>query len=325
MVPVLSSPDLLTPAQLRHYVPPNAAHLHSLLCGISPDHPQPRHVCLHKEESQAQSCQQAFDVDSHLGFLHSLAACREGLWHQPVPQARQNMTTDVHLQTPTFVTGDNPEQPPRATPAMLRDVPHFLLGRVASAHDITIHVLFPYLPVRQERFVALTKEQLSQWLNQVFYPAVYRHCEAHVTQPLPASFCHAYSNSKARQVEGRKVETASYQAQQSIGYHLQADYLEPIWTDILHTIDTYPDLHDFREPQLFFSAKGSKLQFKTSPSRPSLLSAMEHFDSYLHDVFRDEFVDWERTYIDLASEICPGVGHLATDHLYVDEEPQVLL
>ena len=103
---------------------------------------------------------------------------------------------------------------------MLRDIPHFLLGCVASAHDITIYILFPYLLIRQERFIALTKEQLSRWLDQVFYPAVYRNCEAHVTQHLPASFCHVYSNLKARQVKGRKVETASYQAQQSIGYHL---------------------------------------------------------------------------------------------------------
>ena len=94
---------------------------------------------------------------------------------------------------------------------------------------------------------------------------------------------------------------------------------------MLHTINNEPGLGDFREPQLFFSAKGSKLQFKTSPTRPRLFHAMNHFQSYLDDVFDSEFVDWQRTYIDLAFEICPGVGHLATQYLQIDEEPQVLL
>ena len=169
------------------------------------------------------------------------------------------MTKDVHLQTPTFDTGEDPDQASRATLAMLRDVSHFLLGRAANAHDITIYVLFPHLPSTQDKFVSLTKDQLSRWLDRIFYPAVYRHCEAHVTQHLPASFRHAYANSKARQVEGRKIETASYQAQQSLGFHLQPEYLEPIWNDVLHTINNEPGLSDFREPQLFFSAKGSKL------------------------------------------------------------------
>ena len=324
LVSVLASPSLLTSERLAHHLPPTPAQLQSAFCGISPQHPQPQHVCLHQEETREQSSRQASDVDSYLGFLHSLAACRQGLWHQPAPQAKQNMTTDLHLDTHTFVTGDDPEQAPRAVRAMLRDVPHFLLGRVAGAHDITIHVLFAHLPNPQDKFVSLTKDQLSRWLDRIFYPAVYRHCEAHYTQHLPASFRHAYSNSKARQVEGRKIETASYQAQQSLGHHLQPEYLEPIWTDVLHTIDTVPGLGDFREPQLFFSAKGSKLQFKTSPSRPTLLDAMQHFESYVDDVFDHHFVDWERTYVDLAFEICPGVGHLATDDLHVDEEPQVL-
>ncbi|KIW19427.1 hypothetical protein PV08_03722 [Exophiala spinifera] len=323
-VSVLASADMLTPDQLRRYVLPSPEQLQSTFCGISPQHPRPQYVCLHHEETREQPVQQAFDVDSYLGFRHSLAACREGLWHQPVPQARQNITNDVHLETRVFVAGDDTEQAPRATLAMLRDVPHFLLGRVANAHDITIHILFPHLPQPQDKFISLTQDQLSRWLNQVFYPAVYRQCAAHVTQHLPASFLQAFSNSKARQVEGRKIETASYQAQQSLGYHLQAEYLEPIWADILRTIDTTPGLANFREPQLLFSAKGSKLQFKTNPSRPTLLDAMVHFDSYLDNVFDGDFVDWRRTFIDLATEVCPAASRLASDRLHVDEEAQVL-
>ncbi|KIW22076.1 uncharacterized protein PV07_12538 [Cladophialophora immunda] len=320
---VLTSPDLLTPDRLARHVPPTPAQLQSMFCGISPQQPRPPYVCLHLEETRAQPPRQGFDVDSFLGFLHSLAACREGLWHQPAPQARQNITTDVHLETPMFVQGEDPEQAPRATLAMLRDVPHILFGRVANDHDITIHILFPHLPRPQEKFVSLTQEQLSRWLDQIFYPILYPYCEAGYTQHLPASFRNAYADSKARQVEARLVETASYQAQQSLGYHLQPEYLGSIWTDILHRIETTPGLADFREPQLFFSSKGRKLKFMTSRSRPTQLDSMERFERHFENVFDLEFVDLERTYIDVGTEICPSVSHVPTHRTHVDEEAQV--
>ncbi|KAF7511612.1 hypothetical protein GJ744_003775 [Endocarpon pusillum] len=167
---------------------------------------------------------------------------------------------------------------------MLKDVPHCLLGRVMSADDITVHVLFPHLSVAQKRFVSLTQEQSARWLDHIFHPAMYRFCQGHLTQHLPAGHLHALDNSRAQQVEGRQVETASYQAQQSISYFLQPEYLDPIWTEILRTVDRAPVLRDFREPQLFFSAKGTKLLSKTNPSKPTLLDAMENFRSYLERV-----------------------------------------
>ena len=75
------------------------------------------------------------------------------------------MTTDVHLETNLFQDGEDPDEAPRSSLAMLRDVPHFLLGRVVGAHDITVHILFPYLTPVSKKFVSLTKEQHSRWLD----------------------------------------------------------------------------------------------------------------------------------------------------------------
>jgi hypothetical protein len=47
------------------------------------------------------------------------------------------------------------------------------------------------------------------------------------------------------------------------------------------TITTVSGLADFRDPQILFSSKGTKLQFKASETRPSLGSAMEYFESFL--------------------------------------------
>ena len=58
---------------------------------------------------------------------------------------RQNMKSDVHLKANVFRSGNDPEQPLRASSAILRDVLHFLLGRIVGAYNITLHVLFPYI------------------------------------------------------------------------------------------------------------------------------------------------------------------------------------
>ena len=114
---------------------------------------------------------------------------------------------------------------------LLRDVPHCLLGRIAGAHNITVHVLFPHLQLvgETERFISLTEQQLTRWTDEVFHPALWRVLPAHYTQHLPPTYRVALANSKANQVEARKVESSSYQAQQAITYHLQSGYLHEIW------------------------------------------------------------------------------------------------
>jgi hypothetical protein len=224
---VLGLSDVISPERLAQQHTPSHTQWQAMFCGVpqrSHDRQQyPMNVCLHKEETRAVKPRVAFDVDSFLGFASSLAVARQGLWHQPAPQMRQNMTTDVHVETNVFEAG-------RSRLTMLKDIPHFLLGRVVGAHDITMHILFPHMASRDSKFTALTNDQLSRWLDQIFYPAVHRYCEADYTQHLPADFGHALANSKAHQIEGRQVETASYQSQQSIEYHLQSEYLETYGT-----------------------------------------------------------------------------------------------
>ena len=66
-----------------------------------------------------------------------------------------------------------------------------------------------------------------------------------------------------------------------------------------------PGLADFRDPQIFFSSKGMKLQFKTSDLRPHLGDAIEHFQSFLEDYLDLGFVETGRLYVDISKEICP--------------------
>jgi hypothetical protein len=54
------------------------------------------------------------------------------------------------------------------------------------------------------------------------------------------------------------------------------------------------------------------------------LDAIEHFELYFQGVFDGDFVDWERTFVDLATEICPTASRLASEGVHIDEEAQVL-
>ena len=322
---VLSLSNMISPEQLARYERSSVAQWEAMFCGTTGRHRLPKNVCMHKEETQAVAARVAYDIDSLLCFPTSLAVASGGLWWQTVAQPRQNMATDVHLETNVYSLTEDPEQPVRTSQAMLRDVPHIFVGRIAGAHDIMLHILFPHMDVASEDFVSLTKEQQARFVDQVCLPAIHKYYDSHYTQHLPASFRHAFANSKAHQVEARMVQTASYQAQQSIGYHLQPEHLDQMWIDMLETIEHTPGLADFREPQLFLGAKGTKLQFKTSSSRPTLLDAMEYFQSFLENALDFSYVDTDRLYIDLGKEICPEVSLLSSQRQHVGDEPQVYL
>lgn len=326
---VIHRKSLLTPAQANQFPPIAPVQWRAMYCGIS-DQSQagrPLQVCLHKEHTQASTPEIAFDVDSLLGFTTTLGFLKQGLWYQPAPQMRQNMTNNVHLETDNFRFGIQPnlDPLPYGSTTILRDVPHFLLGRVEGAHDITVHVMFPHIQFRGDKFQAFTNEQYTRWFDHIFHPAVYRHYHAHFLQHLPASFRTAFANTKARQTEGRLRESSSYQAQQTLGYHLQPYALIDVWADVLHTSSTYPGLQDFRDPQVYFSAKGTKAFFKSTPLQPLQLDVMDHFEIWLSTLIDMEYVDPDRFFVDLGKEICHSVSALIHQPLAFDEQPQIFL
>ena len=126
-------------------------------------------------------------------------------------------------------------------------------------------------------------------------------------------------------MEGRRIETASYAAQQAVGYHLEPGTLDQIWTDILHTVNTTPSLADFRDAQLFFSAKGTKLEFKTYGSQKTLLDVMEFFEATFESVIDTLYVELDRFYVDIGKEVCPRVHLLSQEVPHIDDEAQVYL
>jgi len=111
---------------------------------------------------------------------------------------------------------------------MLQRIPHFILGRIEGAHDITVFILFLHILVLRDKFKSFTDKQLSRWADRIYLPALHKFYNAYYTQHIPASFRTASENSKAHSVETWQVQGQSYNSKRAIGYHLQPEYLDDV-------------------------------------------------------------------------------------------------
>jgi hypothetical protein len=199
---VLGLSEIISPDHLAQYQTPTAAQWYTMFCGathpIDTDTSPLKNVCLHKEQTEAVSPDVSYDVDSFLGIVDSLGVGRNGLLYQGAPQARQNISTNVHFGLEVSGSDSNTPQSGSTSFAMLRDVPHLVLGRLVGAENISMHVFFPHLE-RALGISILTTAQLTCWTDKVLHPAIYKHYPGHFTQHLPAGYEHALANSKARQ------------------------------------------------------------------------------------------------------------------------------
>ena len=76
-----------------------------------------------------------------------------------------------------------------------------------------------------------------------------------------------------------------------LGYYLQPHHLGPIWDDMVETSAQLGGLHNFRELQLFFGAKGTKLLFKLTLHWPTLLDVLKRFQLYLANLVNMDLVN----------------------------------
>ena len=319
---VLQSDRLLTKHAVDTFGLPTPLIWAEMFCGTERTNTPPMNICLHEEETPAVAPGVAFDVDSFLGFATNLGFARQGIRCQFAPQMKQNIAADLHLEAPRFNVMDDDAAEPRVTASKLMDIPHYLFGRVVGAPEIELFIFFPHLPHEGAKFVAMTDSQLARWTDRVLLPAVGRYTEAHVTQHLPASFDHARAAARARQTEGRQVQSMSYASQQALGYQLPPEQLSELWAGVHEELDEDGSMRDFREPMLFFSAKNTKLAFK----RPSLQAAMHNFAQWLETVIDRARLVPNQFFIDIGKEVCPSPhGTRAAAHSQMDERAQVLL
>ncbi|RKK64994.1 hypothetical protein BFJ69_g16525 [Fusarium oxysporum] len=261
---------------------------------------KPKQACLHVEQAPQTPPSISFDVDSILGFVDSPAVATHGIRFYSAPQYSQNISTDVHL---TLARVDPDPERPRLIPSRLRDVPHFIFARLEGADFITFHLFFPHLPCSCD-FNRLTDEQLSRWFDNIFYPAVRQAYDVDRLQHLPASYRHALATCRAPRVENRLLETPTYQAQLQMSYFLSPQGLQQLWDRVLAATGQ-PGLQDFRNPELFFQAKNTKLLFKSPDAPHDLQAVMNSFECKLRRILDFSHIRSDRLYIDVGKETCP--------------------
>ena len=292
----------------------------------------PSQICLHAEESRPQAPTIAFDIDSCIGFATSLEFARYGIRFQAIPTLKQNVTSNLHISNPRYDsrTDENGDTVYIEKQSSMLRTPHFRFGSVEGAREMDIYLLWPYLQHDRPSdgpatFVSLTHDQYAIWFDDIFYPALHACLEAHVLQHLPSSYRCAFGDSRARQLDTRVTDTHSYSAQQAIHYVIQPHALGMLWQEIGRRTQGSAAIQGFRDPQICFIARGTKLQLKTDPTRPTLLECMEDFITYLGRCLIMEHVQLQRLYVDIGKEVCPSTSLVRDDRPTLDEEPQVYL
>ena len=126
---------------------PGESQWNEMFCGVIEKDPQHtsrvKNVCLHEEQTKPTKPDVYFDIDSFLGFATSLGVARNGLLYQPSPLAKQNLSSDMHFGLEVPEIGQSGRSITRSSFNMLRDAPHFLLGRLIGAENVTLHVFPP--------------------------------------------------------------------------------------------------------------------------------------------------------------------------------------
>ena len=92
-------------------------------------------------------------------------------------------------------------------------------------------------------------------------------------------------------------------------HHLQPERLYAIWEQIFTYRRSCARSTDLSDPQLFFSAKNTKLQFKTSSSYLTVLDVIDHFQAYFERITDRDYIFLDWVHVDLSQEICAPIHH----------------
>ncbi len=278
----------------------------------------PPTICLHVDEPPPSPVDVRFDFDSFLGFASSLAFAQGGIRFTPYPSLVRNVTQDLHMTNQRPVDTGDPDQLPPAFD--VRNTAHYHFGYVENTACLSIYILFPHLQEVGEKFHGLSDQQLEAWTDRAVIPAIKTVCESHVTQKIPGSLRGAKLNASAPHVETRHVDGQGYRAQAAISHFLPPTDLGPIWEEINRRVADDDSLHLFRGCQIFFTAKGIKVEHTMLTG--GLLQCIDAFDEWITNLLDLEYIFEDYFYVDIGKEIkCPYHRSCAED-VRDGQEPQ---
>ncbi|KAJ6041645.1 hypothetical protein N7460_007035 [Penicillium canescens] len=301
----------------------SAARKREIYTGISLATPdaRPVHLCLAADHKPERPTAVTFDIDSIVGFAHSLAVAKLGVRWNSTQMPVSDLRSSLHLNPiPTHYIGSNGRAHHVRRP--VHKIPHYTFGRLVGFEDISLYFLFPRLYREEQQSSRLRDDDFRIWIDQILLPAIYRHHDGSLVQHYPSSFDHSRLNATARGVEMRSQRVDPVAREQLLFYFLPPNALSLVWASILETIES-AGLQQFSDVTILVQGKNLKTLTKANTWDGMMQEFAQHWgntidESHLSDQF----------YIDIGKETCPtgpsqvgGVGLNASRHRS-DGEPR---
>lgn len=261
----------------------------------------PRNVCVHESELEANSnhrCDITSDVDSYCTWPIDLGAFRTGCDAYINPPVNQQMKSGLHIRREAGGNGVFDPEPEWAL--NLEKRAHICFGKVTNSGD-TIYMYFPRLG---NPTTLLSHDQLADFTDYLFLPALHRSCDSSALSQYPVSFQSALKKSKAGPIEGRVQGNEPQKTTSAITYHIDAKACSELWDNMMLLLadedyEYRARILRFRGMHLFTSIKGQKYRFRSD----ELHTALDNFQSHLESTFNLEHLD--NLLIDVGKEVTP--------------------
>lgn len=102
----------------------------------------PVHVCLDADHQTESQTGVTFDIDSIVGFAHSLAVAKLGVRWNPTQRPVSDLHSSLHLD-PLPVHQVCRDGRTHCIQRPVHQIPHYTFGRVVGFENISLYFLFP--------------------------------------------------------------------------------------------------------------------------------------------------------------------------------------
>ncbi|KAL2807989.1 hypothetical protein BJX63DRAFT_436566 [Aspergillus granulosus] len=256
---------------------------------------RPVHLCLAADHERGCTTGVTFDIDSVVGFAHSLAVAKLGY------------------------TGSDGRTHHVGRP--VHKIPHYTFGCLVGFEDISLYFLFPRLYREEQQSCRLLDADFEMWMDRVLLPAIYEHYDGSLVQHYPSSFDYSRLNATARGVEMRSQRVDPVAREQLLFYFLPPNALPLVWASIQETTKR-AGLQQFLDVTILLQGKN----LKTLTKADTWEGMMQQFARHWGNVIEGSYLR-DSCFVDIGKETCPtgplwvgGVGLLAS-RLGSDQEP----
>lgn len=168
----------------------------------------------------------------------------------------------------------------------------------------------------------LSKHDQQLWLNAIVIPSIYKVVDSsNILGHYPASSRIANLDSMAVSAEGLAVKESA--REQLLKHAIQPQYLDPLWTLILATINENPGFHRFRGATLFMHSKNTKLEFMGASI--GLAKMYDRWQMRQSNATNEQFYNKDRAFVNLAKQTTLGDIALLYDTILDNHEAEVYL